>query len=638
MRRSAAVLGSSDLSLERLVRTTVGVAQLAELKRLDDAQRVELDNDLDVVELKRLLGLVGLHTTDEVRAPDGLVGRRVHALHQLGGQHVFVLEDEVLRVVLDAANRVDDGEVELAADLGRRVLVVGLQLVVARGHEVLVGAAGGEALILEQRQNGLALGAEHLNDGRVGRVVELGDGNALVLVESRLALEDNVHEVGLKHLVGDVDEELLEGVVLEHLEAENVKHANEVLEAALGLNGTVEVADQPQEQTLVHGLADAGPEHIGVANLPRSANLVAAGAGDFDGELSLQLGRVEEQQPTSVLEHVLVDDGRRVVDAVHGGGADLDVAHQQDTGQQGEDGADLVLREAHALERLEHLLEVGNVVDGGHIVALGVEELVLAQPLELVLGLHLRRGALNQLVEDVVRALRGILGDDARLLEQEGDDGAVANATLLGHVELHETPETRRVVVSDGLGVTEGLKHGVGSHDGGLDAAVALAVAVEGEVAHHLLGGLGLTGAGLAGDDDCLRKLEVVYILQSMAGGQKDVRSQFHGVRRLLVATNDLVGGVAQVLEGVDGHQQRVGGAVYLVVHEAVTKVVKHARDVRLREHTDVAVRHGVYLGVGAPGAIDRDLERGLLLRALCNNRRRNSHLRKRVQGQFASR
>ncbi|GBE61218.1 family transcriptional regulator, putative [Babesia ovata] len=400
-------------------------------------------------------------------------------------------------------------------------------LVVARAHELLVAATGGEALVLEQGQDGLALRAQNIDDGGVAGVVELGDGNALRLVQRTLALEHDVDEVGLKHLVGDVNEQLLERVVLEHLETENVKHTNEVLEAALRLNGAVKVADQPQEQALVHGLANTRFEDLSVALFAGTADLVVAGAGHLDGELSLKLVGVQEHQLASIGEHGLVHDGGSVVNTFHGGGAYLDVTHQQDTGQQRVDGADLVLTQAHVLEGLHHLLEVSDIVNTGHVLALRVQELVVTDAHKLVFALNLRAGTLQQLVEDVVRALIGILGDDTGLLQQERNNGTVTNTTLLSNIELHETTETRRVVVADGLGVTEGLQHRVGSHDGGLDLAVALSIALVGEVSHHLLGGLGLAGTRFSRHDDGLGVLVVVDILQGAPGSQENVRSQF---------------------------------------------------------------------------------------------------------------
>jgi len=65
------------------------------------------------------------------------------------------------------------------------------------------------------------------------------------------------------------------------------------------------------------------------------------------------------------------------------------------------------------------------------------------------------------------------------------------------------TYETRRIVVADGLGVTERLEQRIGLEDDVLDAHDLGIVARHGcNVLHHALGGLGLAGATLTTTDD----------------------------------------------------------------------------------------------------------------------------------------
>ncbi|GFE55859.1 Na(+)-translocating NADH-quinone reductase subunit A, putative [Babesia ovis] len=150
---------------------------------------------LDVVELKWLLGFIGLNTTDEVgvgavdqlhqsielghklgadeltlgqfsagnndiveQTLDNLVGRGVYAFNQFSGEDILVLEYKRLGVVLDSTNGVDHGEVQFGTNLSGRVLVVVLQLVVAGANQVLVSTTWGKALVLQQGQDGLSFG------------------------------------------------------------------------------------------------------------------------------------------------------------------------------------------------------------------------------------------------------------------------------------------------------------------------------------------------------------------------------------------------------------------------------------------------------------------------------------------------
>ena len=63
----------------------------------------------------------------------------------------------------------------------------------------------------------------------VHNVVDVFEGDALREVEALLLLEGGCGEVALELLVGEVDAQLLEGVHLEDLEAEDIEQPDELV-------------------------------------------------------------------------------------------------------------------------------------------------------------------------------------------------------------------------------------------------------------------------------------------------------------------------------------------------------------------------------------------------------------------------
>jgi hypothetical protein len=68
-------------------------------------------------------------------------------------------------------------------------------------------------------------------------------------------------------------------------------------------------------------------------------------------------------------------------------------------------------------------------------------------------------GTSNQLVEDVEGSFFVSLSDNSGLFQQITDDGSSRKETSLVEVQLNEFTETRRVIVSGSLGITECLKN-----------------------------------------------------------------------------------------------------------------------------------------------------------------------------------
>jgi len=104
-------------------------------------------------------------------------------------------------------------------------------------------------------------------------VVEL---DALSHVHALLVLEGCLGEVGLQLLVGVVDEQLLETVGLEYLEAEDVEDADELgaLQRPAAARGSeVDTLDKPVEELRVHRLREGVAVLLGLGHRQRLAHL-----------------------------------------------------------------------------------------------------------------------------------------------------------------------------------------------------------------------------------------------------------------------------------------------------------------------------------------------------------------------------
>ena len=99
-----------------------------------------------------------------------------------------------------------------------------------------------------------------------------------------------------------------------------------------------------------------------------------------------------------------------------------------------------------------HLVLIIDALDGE--LCLRAEVVVGHLVGELELGAQVGVVAGHDLVEDVVATLAGSLSDDTRLLEQVVLNVTTGEFTLLREVGTDELSETRRVVVTHGLGVT----------------------------------------------------------------------------------------------------------------------------------------------------------------------------------------
>ena len=284
-----------EVELGVVLSDVVGV--LAHLDGVEDAEVLDLVVADLVHEGEALLHLVGLYAADEVQV--GVVGhladevshlladldpeeplvalhlealppllealrdylqlRLAQLLHDVLPDQVLVLLSEALRHVLDVPWRVPDDEGPAQVDVvGGGELVMLLVMLADVGEEVIVLDVEGAALV-QQVEDALVEGVQQLDDLAVVGEVELGDYVLQPLLPQHVLLVDeHLLEVDLVDpLVCVVHAELLEAVVLEHLEAVDVQELygpRLLLHLVARVELPVQLLDQPLEQALVNCL------------------------------------------------------------------------------------------------------------------------------------------------------------------------------------------------------------------------------------------------------------------------------------------------------------------------------------------------------------------------------------------------
>merc|ERR1719443_178559 len=128
---------------------------------------------------------------------------------------------------------------------------------------------------------------------------------------------------------------------------------------------------------------------------------------------------------------------------------------------------------------------------------------------------------LEKLVEDVVGSLNLLLLSNTRLLKQIGDNVATSQLTRGSEMDTDEFTKTRRVVISGGLGITIGLKNGVGGHNLVLKGDLLLRLLAtrasgnHGKIGDDLLGVFSLSSTRLSSDQHGV----VLLVLQHVPVG-----------------------------------------------------------------------------------------------------------------------
>mmetsp|Transcript_20920 Transcript_20920/g.50792 ORF Transcript_20920/g.50792 Transcript_20920/m.50792 type:complete len:315 (+) Transcript_20920:1479-2423(+) len=277
---------------------------------------------------------------------------------------------------------------------------------------------------------------------------------------------------------------------------------------------------------------------------------------------------------------------------------DLDVAHVQNRTQHLEDLVALVLLDANLLQRADGVLEaVRGLVPNRHLRAL----LRVAEPLgghQAQLRCHLWvQPALGRrdLVEDVKVALPILLPDDARLLQEVRVDLGAAQGVLLVKVDVDVLAESRRVVISQRLGVAKRLEDWVALQHPSLRVGRHGRVVRDGgEVLHHELCALRLAGPRVARDQDGLVLALRLQVGEGALGDTKHVRG--HLVRLLpAVVHQRLLAVELEVAPGVHAHEDGPRRRVNLVLHVPHAKRMQHVGLVQVGQRRQVV--HRLHVG-----------------------------------------
>merc|ERR1719204_909140 len=446
----------------------------------------------------------------------GAGGGGLHDLDHRVVDGVLVLLKPSSDVVGHDASVVGDGKVGVLVGLG-----LGLQEdgQLAKGGlefflEGLVGSLGEEGLLLQDGPDAHGLLKHDDGSSQVHAEVNHDPVNALAHVFLLLNDEHVVVEELLKFLVHKVDGDLLEAVVLEDLEAGNVKHSAEVGLLHGGVDkGVVTLDDQPLEDPVEDGTGNTSGGHGGLLaglalghplgsdldpGLAESLEEGSSGAAKAGGGLSGESIRGNGSQLSLVVTTLgLVDDATTGHD---GGGEHVARELLLRVKAQDVEGVLSVEQLLIVIDGVDLGLTLGDidvVVDVGRNEALGTET-------SLADAVSVR---LEQLVEDMVGPLDLLLLSDTGLLEQVGHDGTTAELAAGGEVDTDEFTETGGVVVPRGLGVSVGLQDGVGSHNLvlkgdllGVLLGTSSSSGHHGQVGDHLLGVLGLSGTRLTSD------------------------------------------------------------------------------------------------------------------------------------------
>merc|ERR1719430_2020275 len=378
----------------------------------------------------------------------------------------------------------------------------------------------------------------------------------------------------LQLLVDKVDGDLLEAVVLEDLKTSNVEHSTEVCLLHGGVDkGVVTLDDEPLEDAVKDGPGDTTGGHGGLlAGLTLDHPL----GSDLDPGLAeglehgLGVNSKGSSSLTSEGSEANISNFSLVVTAL---GLVDDAAAGHHTGSQDVAVKLLLWGETKNIEGILSVEQLLVVIDGVDLgLALGDIDVVVDVGTDEALGPETTVAdaisvGLEQLVEDMVGPLNLLLLSDTGLLQEVGHNVTTTELAGCSEVDTDELSEPGGVVVPHSLGVTVGLKDGVGGHNlvlkgDLLDILLGTAGGSghHGKVGDHLLGVLGLAGTRLSSDQHGV----VLGILEHVPVGSLSNGPEMGGALVPPLAEVDLahpVGVEGVPLVGVDNNheQTRVG-------------------------------------------------------------------------------
>jgi len=289
---------------------------------------------------------------------DELVLGALHGEFKILLEWILVLLEPSEDLVLDGASVVSQAEVVLAETW---LLEEWVALVMLRelGKERVVVGLGDDAFFVKKDEDTMRTLVDEIDGGlRVKTEIDEGPVDLFTEVLLLLELEHVVVEELLQLLVGVVDADLLERVLLEDFETGNIEDTNERVGSLL-VEDLVGTLDDPEEESSEDGLGQGISGVSSLLNSEVSLDELSSGLDSRLAESLLELGWVNGEKLGSDFEGLLVSDGGSFSESLGEG----NVSEMEDGHDDLEDGELLILGDTADLHGDLGVIELLGVVE-----------------------------------------------------------------------------------------------------------------------------------------------------------------------------------------------------------------------------------------------------------------------------------
>jgi len=313
----------------------------------------------------------------------------------------------------------------------------------------------------------------------------------------------------LELLVDKVDGNLLKTIVFKDLKTSNIQDSTEVGLLQSRVNKSViTLLNEPLEQTVIDS---SGNTSNSIGGLLTSLTLGDPLCTDLDSWLAegLDHGKGINTTEGGSLAWVSVRSNLFTLSLVITTlGLELNTTESHDSSSQHVAVKLLLLSKSKHIEGILSVLKFLIVINGVNL-DLTLADVVVVVDVRGQLAFGTKTSIadtlskfLDELVEDMVGSLNLLLLSNTRLLKKIGHNVATSKLTRGGEMDTDEFTETGGVVVSGGLGITIGLKNGVGGHNLVLKRDLLLRLLARasgnhGKIGDDLLGVLSLSSSRL---------------------------------------------------------------------------------------------------------------------------------------------
>merc|ERR1719323_1571537 len=557
----------------------VRLARVKSGHELTKRDEVDRGHSLATTSLLLLLTLIFLHLSGLARmiSPEQnqeLTGAGgLEDLNNSVVDRVLVLLQPSGDIVGHNTSVVRDGKVSILVSLGLGLQEDGkltkrsLQLLL----KGLVSSLGEERLLLKDGPDTHGLLKHDDGSGKVHTEVHHLPVNTFIDILLLLHNEHVVVEELLELLIDKVDGNLLKAIVFKDLKTSNIQDSAEVgfLQSRINESG-VTFVNQPLEETVKDS---SGNTSHSIGRLLTSLTLGHPFSSDLDPGLAESLdhgSRVDSTESCSLASEGVRSNLLTLSLVITTLGLELNTTEGHDSSSEHVAVPLLLLSKSKNIEGILSVLQLLVVINGVDLgLTLGDIGVVVDVIREAALLLHTLTNTitilLDELVEDVVGSLHLLLLSDTRLLQQIRHNVATSQLARGSEVDTDELSETGRVVVPGGLGITIGLKNGVGGHNLVLKRDLLLRLLARasgdhGKIGDDLLGVLSLSGSRLSSDQHGVVLLVLQHVpVGALSDGPEMRRNLITPLAKIDLA--DSVGVQRITLVGVDNNHEetRVG-------------------------------------------------------------------------------